>query len=202
MDDALRALARQARTEIRGGLRGAAWRERLLAVPVSERDGFVDAMLGLGEPPADEALPRGAVPYLPCGVAEILAAVAEAPIGPGDDFVDIGAGLGRVVMLVHLLTGARACGVEVQAPLVAAAEARARTLGLDVTFVHANAAETTLEGGVFFLYAPCNGELLRGVLGRLEAVARRRPITLCVVDCVLPALPWLRQRTPTMYEST
>jgi len=32
--------------------------------------------------------------------------------------VDLGAGVGRVVMLAHLLTGARAHGIEVQKELV------------------------------------------------------------------------------------
>ena len=38
-----------------------------------------------------------------------------------DVFVDVGSGLGRAAALVHLMTGARAIGLEVQPALVAAA---------------------------------------------------------------------------------
>lgn len=197
MDDSLRLRARAARAELESGaLRGAALLERLLAVPSFDRDVWLDELLGLEEPPPDVPdLPRGAVPYLPCGVEEIVAAVLEVPLRAGDELVDLGSGLGRVVLLAHLLTGARASGVELQEPLVRSARARCAALGLTgVSFVHANAAELELEGSVFFLYAPCNGELLGLVLGRLEAVARRRPIVVCAVGLELPGVAWLAPR--------
>ena len=59
--------------------------------------------------------------------------------------------------------------------------------------------EAVLEGSVFFLYAPFNGEMLRSVLRRLEDLARRRPIVLCAVGLELHDLPWLRPReTPSV----
>jgi SAM-dependent methyltransferase len=171
-------------------------RERLLAIPPQERDAFVDDLLGLDEIPDDGVeLPRGGVPYLPSGFAEILAMVDEVPLGAGDHLVDVGAGVGRVVLLAHLLTGARATGVEVQARLVAIARERAAALGLaNVSFLHNDAGEVTMEGSVFYLYAPCNGELLARVLARLEDVARRHPIVVATVDLDLGAIPWLRAR--------
>ena len=67
----------------RGSLRGATLAALLQAVPTRDRDAWVDAVLGIAEMPDDDpSLPRGAVPYLPCGVAEILAVVELVPLGP------------------------------------------------------------------------------------------------------------------------
>jgi SAM-dependent methyltransferase len=198
VDDSLRHSALLARAEVqRGALRGEALLERLLAVPFLDRDGWTDVVLGLEDPPADAPdLPRGAVPYLPSGVEEILATVRDVPLRSDDELVDLGSGLGRVLMLAHLLSGARGRGVEVQEHLVAGARARCAELALDgITFVHANAADAEHDGSVFFLYAPCNGEMLLRVVRRLEDVARRRPIVVCTVALELRDVPWLSPRT-------
>ena len=202
MDDTLRRQARGARAEIEAGtLRGEALLARLAAVPFRERDAWVDEMLGIGSPPDDGAeLPRGAVPYLPCGVDEIMAMVRDVPLGAGDVFVDLGAGVGRVAILVHLLTGVRAHGIEIQRPLVDIARSRSAELGLtgaDVSFEHADAATSTLAGSVFFLYTPFNGAMLASALGHLEEVARRRAIVVCTVGLELRDVPWLRARSAT-----
>ena len=194
MDDALRLDAQAARA---GGLRGQRLLERLLGVPAADRDVWVDALIGLPEPHPDAPLPRGAVPYLPAGVDEILALVREAPLRPGDELVDLGSGLGRVAILAHLLSGARARGVELQPALVQEATACCARLGLSeaVTFACADAAEVELDGSVFFLYAPFNGELLARAMRRVEAVARRRPIVVCAAGLELPDERWLRRRS-------
>jgi len=208
VDDSLRLRARAARAEVASGaLRGAALRERLRAVPFGDRDAWVDELLGIEPPPPDGPdLPRGAVPYLPCGVDEILAVVQDAPVGPDDELVDLGSGLGRVAVLVHLLSGARTRGIEIQAPLVDRARTMSTAFGLTaVSFAHANAADCELDGSVFFLYAPCNGDLLARVVRRLEDVARRRPIVIAAVALELPDVPWLAARITssaalTLYE--
>jgi SAM-dependent methyltransferase len=208
VDDSLRLQARAARAEIASGaLRGAALRALLCVVPFLDRDAWVDELLGIEPPPPDAPdLPRGAVPYLPCGVDEILALVQEA-VGPGDELVDLGSGLGRVAILVHLLSGARTRGIEIQAALVDRARARCAALGLTaVSFVHGDAADAELDGSIFFLYAPFNGAVLARVVRRLEDVARRRPIVVAAVALELPDAPWLAARSTssaalTLYES-
>ena len=151
-------------------------------------------MLGIDELPDDApGLPRESVPYLPAGVEEILAAVLEAPITPRDEFVDLGSGLGRVVMLVHLLTGARARGIELQEALVASARARSANFE-GVSFVHADATAVPLDGSVFFLYAPFSGEMLARALARLEEVAARRAIIVCAVGLEFHDVVWLTPR--------
>lgn len=200
MNDALRERARTARANIEtGALRGPALRDLLRAVPFTERDAWVDQVLALEPPPPDVSnLPRGAVPYLPCGVDEILAMIDEAPVGPGDAFVDLGSGVGRVVVLAHLLSGAAASGIEIQEPLVRLAQTMAATLKLPgVSFTHADAAATALHGSHFFLYAPFNGDLLARVLARLGEAARRRPIVVGAVGLELHGVPWLTPRNAT-----
>ncbi len=170
--------------------------ERLLSMPARGRDAWVDELLGLGAPPEDlPNLPRGSVPYLPCGVDEILAMVQAAPLTPDDELVDLGSGLGRVAILAHLLSGARCHGVEIQEPLVRIATERQVALNLPaVSFALANAADVPLDGSIFFLYAPFNGEMLARVLRRIEEVARRRSIIVCTVGLELRAVSWLRPR--------
>ena len=196
MDLSLRRTARIARTElVAGALRGSALIERLLAVPFAERDAWCDELLGLELPPPDVPdLPRGAVPYLPSGVEEILAMVREAPVLGDDELVDLGSGLGRVLILAHLISGARAHGIEIQAPLVAGARGHCAELGLGVTFTHANAAEVALDGSRFFLYAPCNGGMLASVLDRIQEVAMRRPIVVGTVGFEFHDVAWLIPR--------
>jgi SAM-dependent methyltransferase len=196
-DEPLRRLARTTQNAIvSGALRGPALLELLLSLPVRDRDVWVDEVLGLEEAPPDVPdLPRGSVPYLPAGVDEIVAMVLEAPVQADDEFVDLGSGLGRAAILTHLLTGARACGVEIQEPLVRDARALTAALNLaGVSFVHASAADVVPDGSIFFLYAPCNGEMLAAVLRRVEAVARRRPIVVCAVGLEFRDVPWLRPR--------
>ena len=184
------------REEIAAGrLRGEALLERLLAVPFVDRDGWLDAALGFEELPDDVDLPRGAVPYLPCGVDEILAMVREVPLTEDAVLVDLGSGLGRVVILAHLLSGATALGLEIQAALVERARACCGALKLNrISFECCDVAERRLDGSVFFLYAPFNGELLARVLVRLREVAGRRKIVVCAVGLELGEVEWLKER--------
>lgn len=179
-------------------LRGPALREVLLRLQPHDRDPFVDAAFGFDLDAPDLDLPRGAVPYLPAGVDEILALVQAVPMGRSDTFVDLGSGLGRVVVLVHLLTGVRAHGIELQPHLADLARQRAAEFPA-VSFTTGDASALPLEGTVFFLYAPFNGEMLERALARLRAVPH--PIVVATVGLELGHLSWLRPRsqaTPTL----
>ena len=174
----------------------ALFRAALARLPASARDVCVDRALGFGELPEDgPALPSGCVPYLPCPVDALLQLVEHAPVRAADVFVDVGSGLGRAAALVHLLTGARAVGIEIQPPMVAAARAHATRLRLpDLSFVEGDAVKraAALAGGtVFLLYCPFSGDRLAQLLDLLEPVARARPIRVCCVDLPLPARDWL-----------
>src|ERR1019366_6891525 len=110
-------------------------------------------------------------------------------------FVDVGSGLGRAAALVHLLTGARVIGIEIQAELVLAARDLMRRLQISrVSSIEGDAAKLASEvdvGSVFFLYCPFSGDRLMKLLAALEIVARTRMICVCSVDLPLPACPWL-----------
>lgn len=168
-----------------------AFADALHTIAPPDRDAWTDAVLGIARPPADEPLPAGAVPYLPCGVAEILAVVRDVPLRSTDVFVDLGAGLGRVAILVHLLSGSRTVGIEIQPQLVAKARTTAAELNLEVIFELANVVDADLAGSVFFLYAPFNGALLTRVLAKLSFVPR--PFVVCAVDLELE-VDWLVRR--------
>ena len=154
----------------------------------------LDALVGglVLMPPAPAATrPRvpGMVYYQPTPARIVLDLVARAGLSTGDVFCDLGAGLGQVAILVHLLTGVRAWGVEVEPAYCAYARRCARYLRLSqVAFVNGDAREADLsEGTVFYLYTPFTGEMLADVLRRLECLARARTIRLltygpCTLD--------------------
>jgi len=171
-------------------------RDRLAAIPPAERDAWVDGMLEL-DLPADGALPAGCVPYLPCPIDKLLA-IADH-VAPDDVFVDVGAGIGRAAVVIHLITGARAVGIEIQPELVRVARALVARTGANVTIVEGDAADAPLDGSFYFLYCPFGGERLARVLARLESIAKTRTIRVCCVDLPLPACPWLaRQAEPAL----
>ena len=193
----LRALVEQ------GPRQPSLFREALLRVPPSARDGCVDFALGLGALPDDSPqLPNGCVPYLPCAVDTLLRLVEQAPVRASDVFVDIGSGVGRAAVLVSLLTGAAVVGLEIQLALVSEARRLASRLNLaDASFLEGDAVELMSDlavGSTFLLYCPFSGERLLKVLAVLERVARRRAIRICCVDLPLPSRSWL---TPAIPES-
>ena len=137
------------------------------------------------------------VAYQPTPAREILALIERAGLRPGDVFCDLGSGLGHVVLLVALLSGARARGVEVEPAYCEYAERCARGLKLrGVEFLRADARAAPLtEVTVFFLYTPFRGALLQQVLERLRAEAAERPVRVCSYGpCTkdLARAAWLR----------
>jgi len=192
------ALAARARV-VAGALPPAEFRRRLLAVPAPQRDTWLDLVLGIDGVPEDSAeLPRGCVPYLPCSVDVLLRMIEAAGVGERDVFVDVGAGLGRSLLLTHLLTRATALGIEVQSHLARAARALAAGLNLSRCSIDdgdASALTGSLAGGsVFFLYCPFSGQRLETLLDALESVASSREIRICTVDLPLPPRSWLTRR--------
>lgn len=179
-----------------GQVTPAVFRTALTDIPTAERDAWVDLVLGLDSIPDDgPALPRDCVPYMPCPVDAVLRMVEQAEVQPGDVFVDVGSGLGRVAALTHLLSGAAAIGIEIQPELVRASRQLAERLNASrVSVVEGDAARlagSLTIGSVFFLYCPFSGERLEQVLDGLESIARTRRIRVCCVDLPLPERPWL-----------
>ncbi len=114
-------------------------------------------------------------------VSAVLELVDRVPLTRGDRFVDIGSGLGQVVLLVHLLTGVEAMGLEVMPAYVERARGEAERLSLEgVSFIVGNARCADLCGGtVYFLFSPFRGQMLQAVLNRLRHEACTRRLTVC-----------------------
>lgn len=188
------------------------FRAWLTSIPSLDRDAWLDLVLGLDAIPDDAPdLPQGCVPYLPCAVDALLRTVELANVQETDVFVDVGSGVGRAAVLVHLLTGASTVGLEIQPALVAEAHALLQRLGVSRFLpLLGDASEPTrlsAHGTVFFLYCPFSGERLAHVLDDLESVARTRTIRLCCVDLPIPSRPWLAllsrsQGDVEVYQST
>ena len=165
-------------------------------IPVEDRDAWLDLVLDVAQVDEDgPELPRGCVPYLPCAVSTILNVVSDGKVTETDVFVDVGSGVGRSLLLVHLLTGAGTIGIEVQPELIRSAKACAAGLGLrGARFVEGDAAEqvgSLMAGTVFFLYCPFSGERLQRVLAGLLDIARARAIRVCCVDMAPLNCSWL-----------
>jgi hypothetical protein len=145
-------------------------------------DSLFAGLLDAGELP-DERIAREPemVAYQPTPARAILALLERGQIGADDVFYDLGSGLGRVVILVALLAGARAKGIEIEPGFCEYAARCAARLGVrDVEFIQADAREAPLSGGtVYFLYTPFRGALLQRVLARLQLMAAARPIRVC-----------------------
>jgi protein-L-isoaspartate O-methyltransferase len=159
-----------------GELRGAALRALFEAQAAFERDHFVEEVLGIAYPPLDEPeLSTDQMTYAPSGYDEIVHAFDASRLTAADRFLDLGAGLGKVVMLAALLTGAKSSGVERDGVLCELAETARRELGLGgVQLRRADAREVdSTDADVVFMYLPFSGEVLASVMGRLLADARR-----------------------------
>jgi protein-L-isoaspartate O-methyltransferase len=170
-----------------GALRGAALRRHFDDVPSSERDHFVEEVLGIAYPPLDEPeLGPELVAYAPSGYDEIVHALDVTRLGPDARFLDIGSGMGKAVMLAALLTGATSSGVECNEALSDLAEHAARELGLPgIRFTRGDARDVTFEDSdVVFMYLPFTGGALATVMDRLRRRGRcesagSRPRFLC-----------------------
>jgi len=166
-------------------------------------DLLIDGLFALAEAPAPTVPPMAEMVHCEETPASVmLALVDQIDFGPTDRFYDLGCGLGQVVMLVHLLTGVPACGVEIEPAFVAFAREQAATLGLrDLHFITGDLQVVDLqEGTVFFLFTPVRGQRLQRLLARLRAVAVAHPIRVCTFGPCTPIVGqehWLRARTAT-----
>jgi SAM-dependent methyltransferase len=182
----------------------------LSGLPEHARDAAIERFLGIDDPSVSAAPPgEELIGYHASGVASVVRALIEVPVSLDDVVVDLGAGLGKVVFLTRLLTGARARGIELQAGLVDRARASAKRLELDVPFAHGDVRESDIDDGtVFFLYLPFTGSALTDVVRRLHAVAIRRAIVVCALGVDLGReASWLAPRPTdsfwlTIYDST
>jgi SAM-dependent methyltransferase len=170
------------RSRVRSGeCRGAAFRAMVSEhVPIDynesgydELDEFVNELLFTGEmPEPTRELEPGMVEYYKTPARMVFEWVEGMEFGPNDVFYDLGSGLGQVALLVHLLTGIKARGVEIEPAYCDFAREAAGSIGLSaVDFVAGDVRDVDIsDGTVFFLYTPFTGEILASVLDTLRAI--------------------------------
>jgi hypothetical protein len=171
-------------------------------VGYDDLDVLINGVFGIDtEPEETRPLRAGMIGYQATPARFILDLVERVPLGPDDIFYDLGSGLGRVTLLVALLTAAQVRGIEYDPGHCAYAQRCALHLPVPrVRFINADAREAELaDGTVFFIYTPFRGDLLQAVLDRLKREAHRRPMTLatygpCTLD--VAQLDWLALQGP------
>jgi len=165
-------------------------------------DVFINRLLCSGPMPRRfKKLEPGMVYYQKTPARVMLQMAEEIEAENSGVFVDIGAGMGQVVMLVNLLTGITARGIEIDPALCRYAARCAGTLGLTgATFTHADARQALYPGAnVFFMFTPFTGKMLQQVLQRLQREAQHKKIKLitygpCTEQVALQN--WLQPVTP------
>lgn len=179
------------RERIKGGeCRGAAFRELVEEqaridhneTGYDELDELVNDLLFVGEMPVPTVgLHREMVEYYKTPARIVFEWVERMEFGAGELFYDLGSGLGQVAMLINLLTGVRAHGVEIEPAYCSFARDCAERLHLDdVSFVAGDVREMDIsDGTIFFLYTPFTGEILQTVLSRLRSISHPIRIIAC-----------------------
>jgi tRNA1(Val) A37 N6-methylase TrmN6 len=125
--------------------------------------------------------------YEPTPVGQAEALLDASPLAPERaTFVDLGAGMGRVVMLAARRPFRAVIGVEISPALVEIARENLATLrdprriARDVKIVRADAAEYAFPRGdlAVFMYNPFHAPVLEKVLAKLRAAGGREIVVL------------------------
>lgn len=113
--------------------------------------------------------------------ARIILELAElAELKQDDVFFDLGSGLGQVVILMNLMSGATAKGVEYEPAYCNYAKECAEQLNLsNVEFINADAHRADYaKGTIFFMYTPFGGNMLQNMLEILKKESQKRTIKI------------------------
>jgi len=134
---------------------------------------------------SNETLPEPVLPPKPGMIyfqktpARIVVALERMAMLTGEDvFVDLGSGLGQVVLLIGLMTKSRCIGIEYEPAYHEYAERCRKKFGLNnARFINADALELPYDTGtIFYLYTPFENQMLSGMLALLEKAAHVRRI--------------------------
>ena len=196
--------ARQQHAEIQARIRAgtvdrAGLAARLREAPADIQNHLAEEILDVAYPPLDAPPAAAGVLDAPSGVPEILFAVEEGGLDPASTFVDLGSGAGKVVLLVAILTGATATGIEMAPELLDEARRASAWLGLDrARFVGGDLRAAALPAAdVYYMHIPFAGSA--DVIGRLETVAATRKIRLFSQALDLARFPWLTRKGAGSY---
>lgn len=166
-------------------------------------DIFINGILSFKDVP-EQTLQRepGMVYYQKTPARIIFEMLDKLPITRDDVFVDLGSGLGFVVILLNLLTDAKAKGIEFEPAFCNYAIDCATNLNIqNVEFINADARHADYSSGnIFFMYTPFDGGIMDDVLALLKKEALSRKIKIvtygpCSINVALQS--WLQCETPS-----
>lgn len=131
----------------------------------------------------------------------IFELVEKIKFAKEDVFFDLGSGLGQVGILMNLLTGVTAKGVEFEPAFCDYSRDCVAKLNLsNITFINTDARQADYsDGTVFFMYTPFHGEILREVLEILRKESLLRKIRLITYGPCTPKVAsqsWLDSTGP------
>jgi len=144
-------------------------------------DIFTNGLLSTGNFPEPLMEPEPEMVFYQKTPARIVFRLtAAASIKPTDVFVDLGAGLGQVNMLINLISGALSTGIEWEPAYCDYASVCAAALNLsNVTFINTDARKADFSTGtIFFMYTPFLGSMMQDVLNKLREESQKRPIKM------------------------
>jgi hypothetical protein len=161
-------------------------------------DVFINGLLLIQAVPIEtKAREPEMVYYQPTPARIIFELIEKAHLTQEDVFYDLGSGLGQVPILVNLLSGATAKGIEFEPAYCDYARVCAADLNLSyVEFINVDARIADYsEGTVFFMYTPFEGRVLQEVLEKLWGESRRRRLRLFTYGPCTPQVSrqsWLK----------
>lgn len=144
-------------------------------------DVFINRLFGIDRMPEQtKELSPEMVFYQKTPARVVFEIAREAGFTKNDVFFDIGSGLGHVSMLINLLAGIPAHGIEYEPAFCEFANGCAAGLNLpEITFINTDAREADYtRGTVLFMYTPFKGRMLQQVLARLREQAAWRRIKI------------------------
>jgi len=164
-------------------------------------DVFINGLLTSQTFPVETSVLEPDMVYFQKTPARTVFEMAENHVTRNDVFFDLGSGMGQASILVNLVSGASAKGLEFEPALCHYARECVRELDLsDVTFIEGDARDADYsEGTVFFMFTPFVGKILETVLDSLRHESRKRMIkiiTLGPCTSQIASLPWLRWEVP------
>ncbi len=144
-------------------------------------DVFTNSLLDISAIPEETKEREPEMVFYQKTPARIVFELADkADFNKEDVFYDLGSGLGQVPILLNLLCGVAAKGIEFETAYCNYAAACADELNLpDVQFINADArAGSYSDGTIFFLYTPFEGSILQKVLEVLHSISKKKKILL------------------------
>ena len=162
-------------------------------------DVLVSGILGIDieSAPTTELQHPDMIHYEPTPARVILDLIDNVGLQPNDVLYDFGSGLGQVVILVNLLSHAKAKGIEIDPVKCGPARKYASQIGQrGVAFINADVRKVDYsDGTVFYMFTPFKGSILQTVLDQLRQEGQERKIRLCTYGaCTLQMAkqPWVK----------